>query len=139
MMYQNVAQVHRAAHRTERAMPLYHKARAILERLGRTEEPRYASLLSQEGLAFMDEGKVGLAERDLKGAVELLTRIGGSGFELATAQNNLGLLRIRQKKYAEADELLSQALTAEEKLNPADAVQIGKTREALLKVRSTLR
>ncbi len=60
MMYQNVAQIHQSAHRPERALPLFRKARAILERLGNTEDPKYASLLSQEGLALMDDGKLGL-------------------------------------------------------------------------------
>jgi tetratricopeptide (TPR) repeat protein len=139
MMYQNVAQIHRAAHRPERAIPLFRKARAILERLGRTGEPRYASLLSQEGLALMDDGKLGLAERGMKRAVELLSRSSAAAFELAAAHNNLGLLRMKQKKYAEADELLSKALSAEEQFNPQDAAQIGRTRDALAKVRSALR
>jgi tetratricopeptide (TPR) repeat protein len=139
MMYQNVAQIHRTAGRPARAIPLFHKARAILERLGRTNEPRYASLLSQEGLALMDDGNLAMAERDMKRAIELLSRSNTVSFELASAQNNLGLLRIRQKKYAEADELLSKALSAEQNLSPTDAAQIGRTRDALEKVRMALR
>jgi len=134
LMYQNVAQVHQAAHRLERALPLFRKARAILERLGRTADPRYASLLSQEGLALMDEGKLGLAESDMRRAIELLSQPPVATFELAAAQSNLGVLRMRQKKYAEADELLTKALSGEQ-----DVAQIGRTQEALAQVRSALR
>ena len=114
MMYQNVAQVHQAAHRLERALPLFRKARAILERLGRTTDPRYASLLSQEGLALMEDGKLGLAESGMRRAIELLSGPPVAAFELAVAQNNLGLLRMRQKKYAEAEDLLTKALSGEQ-------------------------
>lgn len=134
IMYQTVAQVHQTAHRTERALPLFRKARAILERLGRTADTRYATLLSQEGLALMDDGKLGLAESGMKRAVEMLSQMPGAVFELAVARNNLGLLRIRQKKYAEADELLTKALSGEQ-----DAAQINRTRELLVQVRSALR
>jgi tetratricopeptide (TPR) repeat protein len=137
-MYRNVALIHWTAGRTDRALPLYRKARAILERLGETADPRYAGLLSQEGLALMDEGKLGLAESDMKRAIDLLSRAPGTELELALAQNNLGLLRMRQKKYAEADELLTKALSMEQLYNSQDAAQIGRTQDALTQVRSAL-
>jgi hypothetical protein len=59
--------------------------------------------------------------------------------ELAVAQNNLGLLRMRQKKYAEADELLTKALSVEQLYNSQDAAQISRMRSALAQVRSALR
>jgi tetratricopeptide (TPR) repeat protein len=139
MMYQNVAQIHSAACRTDRALPLYRKARAILERLGAASDPRYASLLSQEGLALMDDGKLGLAESGMKRAIELLSQTPAAEIELAMAQNNLGLLLMRQKKYAEADELLTRALAMEQLYNSQDAAQIGRTRDALAQVRMSLR
>jgi len=139
MMYRNVAQIHWTAGRVDRALPLYRKARAILERLGATSDPRYAALLSQEGLALMDDGKLGLAESGMKRAIELLSRAPTDELELAVAQNNLGLLRIRQKKYAEADELLTKALSTEQLYNSQDAAQISRTRDALTQVRSALR
>jgi tetratricopeptide (TPR) repeat protein len=129
-MYRNVAQVRQAAHRLDLALPLFRKARAILERLGKTNDPKYASLLSQEGVALMDDGKLGLAESGMRRAIELLSTV----FELAVAQSNLGLLRMRQKKYAEADELLTKALFGEQ-----DAAQISRTQAALAQVRSALR
>jgi tetratricopeptide (TPR) repeat protein len=139
MMYRNVAQIHWAACRTDRALPLYRKARAILERLGATSDSRYAALLSQEGLALMDDGKLGLAESGMKRAIELLSRAPADELELAVAQNNLGLLRMRQKKYREADELLSKALSTEQLYNSQDMAQISRTQDALAKVRSALR
>jgi Flp pilus assembly protein TadD len=115
-------------------LPLFRKARAILERQGMTDDPKYASLLSQEGLALMDDGKFALAERNMRHAIDLLSQPPAAVFELAVAQNNLGLLRMQQKKYAEADELLTEALSGEQ-----DAAQISRTREALAQIRSALR
>ena len=133
-MYQVAAQVHEAAHRPERALPLFRKARAILERLGKTGDPRYASLLSQEGLALMDDGKLVQAESGMKRAVELLRGPPVAVYELAVAQSNLGLLRLRQKKYAEAEDLLTKALSGER-----DTAQVLRTRDALEQARSALR
>jgi tetratricopeptide (TPR) repeat protein len=139
MMYQNVGQIHRAAMRPERALPLMRKSRSIYERAQDTADPRYASLLSQEGLALMDDGKFVQAEADMKHAIALLNECQGCALNLAVARNNLGLLRLRQKKYAEADDLLRKALAGEEQYNPSDAAQIGVTRDALKQVRNTLR
>jgi tetratricopeptide (TPR) repeat protein len=138
MMYRNVAQIHWTAGRTDRALPLYRKARAILERLGATSDPKYAALLSQEGLALMDDGKLGLAESGMKRAIELLSRVPADELELAVAQNNLGLLRMRQKKYREADELITKALSTEQLYNSQDAAQISRMRDTLAQVRSAL-
>ncbi len=70
----------------------------------------------------------------MRRAIELLSRPPVAAFELAVAQYNLGLLRMRQKKYAEADELLTKALSGEQ-----DTVQMDLTRDALKQVRSALR
>jgi tetratricopeptide (TPR) repeat protein len=139
LMYQNVGRIHRAAGRSERALPLLRKARALYEQAQATADPRYAATLSEEGLALMDEGKNVQADADLKRAIQLLEPCAGCAIELAVARNNLGLLRFRQKKYAEADELLRNALAAEELFNPSDAAQIGRTRNALQQVRCAVR
>lgn len=137
-MYQNVAQIHRTAGRPERALPLLRKALAIYEQAGESGSPRYASALSEEGLALMDDGKLVQADREMKRAVALLAECPGCGFQLAIARNNLGLLRFRQRKYAEADELLRRALAEEELYSPTDAAQIAMTRNALQKVRAAM-
>jgi tetratricopeptide (TPR) repeat protein len=138
-MYANVGRIHRAAGRPERALPLLRKARAIYEKTRASADPRYASVLSEEGLAFMDEGKFATANAGMKSAIALLEKCSGCGFELAIARNNLGLLRFQQKKYVEADDLLRKALEAEERYSPVDAAQIGRTKSALEQVRSALR
>lgn len=139
LMYENMGQIHRAAGRSARALPLLRKSLSIYERAGAGEDPRYAAALSEEGLALMDEGKFAQANSLMQRAIALLDRCTGCGFGLAIARNNLGLLRISQKKYAEADDLLRKALTEEQFYSPADAVQIGLTRNALQKLQSTLR
>jgi tetratricopeptide (TPR) repeat protein len=137
-MYQNVGRIHRAAGHSELALPLLRKARAIYERVA-PNDPRYATSLSDEGLALMDDGKLVAAQTDMKHAIRLLEPCPGCGFQLAVARNNLGLLRFRQKKYAEAADLLGQALEEEQRYSPADAAQIRKTKTALDQVRSALR
>ena len=139
MMYQCVGQIHRVAGRVDRAIPLLRKARAIYERAGATSDPRYATLLTDEGLALMDDGKFGAAEADMKRSLTLLASCPACAFEIAVAETNLGLLRFRQKKYAEADGLLRKALEAEQQYGPSDGVEAGETRRALEKVRMAWR
>lgn len=138
LMYQNVGQIHRAAGRPERATPMLRKARAIYERTGSDADPRYAMLLSEEGLAFMDEGRFGGAGVDMQRAIKLLEPCSGCNFELAIARNNLGLLRMRQKKYAEAGNLLREALNAEERFSPT-AAEIAITKKALQQLDGAIR
>jgi len=131
MMYQNVGRIQHAAGRSERTLPLLRKARAIYEKENAVTDPRYATLLSDEGLALMDDGKLVAADADMNRAISLLQPCGGCGFELAIARNNLGLLRFRQKKYKEAGDLLRKALEEEQRYSPSDAAQIGRTKSAL--------
>ena len=138
MAYQNVAQIHRRAGRIDRALPLFRKAHAILERAIGPTHPRFAALLSQEGLALMDDGKLTLAEQNMTRAVSLLDSCAGCKFELAVAEHNLGLLRIRQKKYAEADAALNKALSLEELYSPGSSEDATSTRNALAQVRSLI-
>jgi tetratricopeptide (TPR) repeat protein len=138
VLYQNVGRIHRAAGRSERALPLFRKARDLYERVGAQGDPRYATLLSEEGLALMDDGRTAMAEAEMKRAVGMLEPCGGCQFELAVARNNLGLLRFQQKKYSEADDLLRKALAAEETFGPANSTEIGTTKSILLQVRTAL-
>jgi tetratricopeptide (TPR) repeat protein len=110
-MYATVAEVHRVSGRLDRALPLYRKARFIYEtELGKSDT-RVASILSQEGLILMDEGKLTLAGQTLQRAVDMLRLSCPSCVpELSNAENNLGVLRLKQKRYAEADQLLTHVL-----------------------------
>ena len=139
LIYQLTGQIERLTGHNERALPLLRKARVLYERAGETEDPRYAMLLSQEGLALMEDGKFGAAGVDMKKAVALLEPCSGCVFELAVARNNLGVLRFRQKKYGEAGDLLRNALNAEERLSPAAAPELAATKKALDELRSALR
>lgn len=139
VMYENVAQIHRAAGHAERALPLFRKARAIMERANSPHDPRYAAILSQEALALMDDGKLMLADRNLKEAMNLLASCPACSLELAGVEGNLGLLRIRQRKYVEAREFLTRALNLEETYAPLNEEQIGSTKRALDELRRALR
>jgi tetratricopeptide (TPR) repeat protein len=135
-MYALAAMAHRSAGRPERALPLFAKARAIRERAGRSAlDDRYALLLSEEGLAYMDDGQFGRAEHDMKRAAELLARCSGCNFQLAVVQTNLGLLRFEQGKYAEADAVLSRALDLEQQYSVRPGPDMFGTLEALSRVR----
>ena len=63
LAYASVAEIHRTAGRPDRALPLYRKARALYERLLGPTHVRVASMLSQEGLVLMADGKLSLAEQ----------------------------------------------------------------------------
>ena len=133
--YANVAQIHRLAGNLDRAVPLLRKARAILERTLGPQHPRSASALSQEGLILMYEGKLTEAEREMVHAVELLSVQRASNVNLAVAEQNLGLLRLRQKKYTEADRLFSGALALEEQYAARPNAEMADTLRLLSEVR----
>ena len=63
LAYSSVAEVHRAMGSGERALPLYRKARALYQKALGPDHPRVASILSQEGLILMQDGKLALAEQ----------------------------------------------------------------------------
>lgn len=136
LMYANVAEVHRQAGRPERALPLYRKSRAICERTLGAQHPRVASILSQEGIALMEDGKLSMAEAEMTRADDLLARYcQGCLAERALSSHNLGLLRIRQQRYAEADRLLTGALAMEERASARPGRDMANTLEMLALVR----
>jgi tetratricopeptide (TPR) repeat protein len=115
-MYANVAEVHRVSGRLDRALPLYRKARFIYEKVLGESDTRVASILSQEGLILVNEGKLTLAAQALERAVDLLRLSCPLCVpEMSIAENNLGVLRLKQKRYAEADRLLTHVLALQEK------------------------
>ncbi len=134
-MYGNVAAMHRFAGRPERAIPLVRKAIAICERTGGSGQPRFASLLSEEGLALMEDGDLGLAEQDMLRATRLLAKCDGCGYQLALAENNLGVLRLRQRKYAQADAVLTHALSLERQVSARPGFEMADTLRLLSEVR----
>lgn len=132
LAYSNVGEVHRATGRPERALPLYRKARAIYEGSLGPEHPRVAALLSQEGLILMEDGKLSLAEQSMVMAVKLIRKsCPECVVELAIAENNLGILRLKQKRYREADESLSNAVALREKFEANPGPQLAESLKSL--------
>ena len=135
-MYANVAEVHRVSGRLDRALPLYRKARFIYETVLGKADTRVASILSQEGLILINEGKLTLAGQALGRAVDLLSRSCPSCVpEMSIAENNLGVLRLKQKRYAEADRLLTHVLALQEKYLAKPGAEMADTLRNLSVVR----
>ena len=136
MMYANSAEIHRLAGDDARALPLYRKSRAICEKKLDADHPRIASLLSQEGLILMDDNQLTLAEHAMTRAVEILQRsCSGCMTESWIAESNLALLRLKQRKYLEADRLLSHVLSMQETHLPRPGRETAQTLQSLAAVR----
>jgi tetratricopeptide (TPR) repeat protein len=135
MAYANVAQIHTFAHRPDRAIPLFRKAETIYARVLSTEHPRYASVLSQEGLALMLDHKRALAASNMTRAVEILSRCSSCQYQAALAKSNLGWLRYQEGKYHEADAMLTQALTLQESYLGHPGSEMAATLNRLAEVR----
>jgi tetratricopeptide (TPR) repeat protein len=133
--YANVAQIHTFAHRPERAIPLFRKAENIYARVLSPEHPRYATVLSQEGLALMLDHKRALAASNMTRAVEILSRCSGCQYQAAVAKSNLGWLRYQEGKYHEADALLTQALGLQESYLGQPGSEMASTLNRLSEVR----
>ncbi|HWC98151.1 MAG TPA: tetratricopeptide repeat protein [Candidatus Sulfopaludibacter sp.] len=135
MAYANVAQIHAFSHRPDRAIPLFTKAEAIYAKVLSPDHPRYASVLSQEGLALMDDHKLALANRNMVRAVQILSNCAGCQYQQAVAVSNLGWLRYQEGKYGEADTLLSQALVLQESYASQPGSEMAATLNRLADVR----
>src|SRR5204863_163277 len=116
LAYANVGEAHRWLGHTDRALPLLRKARSIYTAILGPVHPRIASILSQEGLIYMQDGKLSLAEKAMVESLELLAKsCPDCTFERFVGESNLGLLRLRQGKYAEADRILTHVLELEDR------------------------
>jgi tetratricopeptide (TPR) repeat protein len=135
LTYGSVAMAHRFAGRPARAIPLFRKGRSIYERTGWSESPRFASFLSEEGLALMDDGQLSLAEKDMVGAAGMLASCTGCNLQRAVVETNLGQLRLRQRKYGEADKVLAHALDLERQITPFPGNEMALTLQILSRVR----
>ena len=135
-LYANVAGIHRRAGHAERALPLIRKAHAIYDKTIEPDNPLYASMLTLEGLTLMDSGQARAAEKEMVHAVNLLSGCASEcGFPLAMAENNLGLLRLEQKRYSEADRLLSSAIAREQQYSTTPSGDMIQTMTLLAQVR----
>ncbi len=135
MAYANVGQIHLFSGNAARAIPLFHKAEAICGALGMADSPRYASVLSQEGLALLQDGKIALADRSIARALKMLSHCSGCRYLTSIAQSNLGLVRLKEGKYGEADSLLSQSLALQESYTTEPGRDMAATLDRLAEVR----
>ena len=136
LAYSSVAEAHRSMGSGARALPLYRQARALYQKALGPDHPRVATLLSQEGLILMQDGKLALAEQAMTQAVQSLSKLcPGCLVELTIAQSNLGLLHVRQKRYREADEAYSAAIELREKFAVSPGPELADALQSLAEVR----
>jgi hypothetical protein len=140
LAYTSVAEAHRYLGAPERALPLYRKARMLYEKALGPEHPRVATLLSQEGLLLMNEGKLNMAEKAMLQCLSALRKsCPGCGVEIALAENNLGLLRLKQKRYSEANEALTAAVELREKFAAQPGPELADALQSLAIAREKLK
>jgi tetratricopeptide (TPR) repeat protein len=140
LAYASVAEAHRSAGNPDRALPLFRKSRALYEKLLGPNHARVSALLSQEGLILMEDHKLSLAEQLMvKAVANLRTYCPRCMVELAIAENNLGLLRLRQKRYRDADTSLSDAVALREKFEIRPGPQLADSLQSLALARQNLR
>jgi tetratricopeptide (TPR) repeat protein len=136
LAYANIAEAHRVLGRPERALPLFRKSRTTYERLLGKDHPRVSSVLTQEGLLLLADGKLGMAEEVLERSLAIVEKsCPKCSFERAAAENNLALLRIRQGKLEEADRLLTHVLELQEKAPEMPKSEMAVTLQSLAAVR----
>jgi tetratricopeptide (TPR) repeat protein len=136
LAYANVAEAQRLTNHGDRALPLYRKSRAIYEHNLGPDHPRVGTVMAQEGLLELDEGKVGTAEKTLTRAVSIIVKACPlCTYERWIAESNLGMVRVRQGKYEQADRLFTEVLDLQEKSNPQPTGDMAVTLKALAFVR----
>jgi tetratricopeptide (TPR) repeat protein len=136
LAYANIAEGHRVLGRLDRALPLFRKSRVLYERLLGADHPRVSSVMTQEGLILLQEGKLGMAEETLEHALAIVEKsCPDCKLERVAAENNLALLRIRQGKLDEADRLLSSVLELQEKSPEVPKSEIAVALQSLSAVR----
>jgi tetratricopeptide (TPR) repeat protein len=140
LAYATVAEAQRYAGNNDRALPLFRKSRAIYAKNLGPEHPRVGSLYSQEGLILMQDNKLSLAGESMEKAVEIIRKsCSGCLLELAIAQNNLGILRLKQKRYREADIALTDAVAMREKAEARPSPELADALQSLAIARQNLR
>ena len=135
-MYTLVGEIHERAGRPARALPLFRKARAIYDRTIQPDDVRYTSLLTSEALALIDDGNPWVAEKELRQAIDVLKPHAGQyGVALATAETDFAKLRMKQKRYDEADAYLRSALEREDQYSAGPAGDRLQTLKLLAQLR----
>jgi tetratricopeptide (TPR) repeat protein len=132
LAYTNAGEAHRSTGDFDGALPLYRKAHALYEQFLGPNHPRVATVLAQEGLVATNAGKLSTAEQSLLRATTILKQnCPDCLLELAVAENNLGLLRLKQKRYREAGEILAEAVELREKASPRPTQDLATSLQTL--------
>ena len=140
MAYENVATLHLRAGQPERALPLFRKAHLLYEKTLGPASPALASLLSQEGLALLNDGKVTLAaNRNDTGRRHPASNGSGRRIPARDRGNNLALLRLRQHNLTEGERLLIHALSIEDRHPAQPAYDLIATIGVLAELRKAQR
>jgi Tfp pilus assembly protein PilF len=136
LAYATVAEVHRIAGRPERALPLYRRAQQIYAKHLGPQHPRVASMLAQQALILIGDGKLASAEKQLNQAMAILDySCPDCAAERWGLEADLGILRARQGKFEDADRLLTASLSHLESAEPRPSTDLAATLRALAIVR----
>jgi tetratricopeptide (TPR) repeat protein len=136
LAYANVAEAQRSMGHPERALPLFRKSRALYEKELGADHPRVAALMSQEGVLMLEEGKSATAEQMMTQALKSLDLSCPKCYvERAIAENNLAVLRLRQKRYADAGQLLAHVIALREDFTAEPGQELADTLRLLAAIR----
>jgi tetratricopeptide (TPR) repeat protein len=136
LAYANVGEAQRSSGNRDRALPLFRKSRALYEKALGPDHPRVAALLSQEGMLMLEEGKLATAEQLMTQGLSAMDRSCPKCYvERAIAENNLAVLRLRQKRYEDAGALLAHVITLRENFTDSPGEELAETLRLLASVR----
>lgn len=136
LAYTVVAEAHRLAGRSARALPLYRRAQVIYEKELGPEHPRVASLLGQEGLVLAGDGQLASAAQVLQRALDMLEHTCPScAFERWMIDCNFARVRILQGKLPAAERLLAEAVELSRRTQGEPAAEVAEVQQQLADAR----
>ena len=100
----------RALGRYSVAEPILIKHLATVQKLRGAEHPDVASAMTLLGVLYQNEGKTDLAESTLTNALALDRKLPTGNLTLRVCLTAMARLRLTQRKYAEAESLLHEAM-----------------------------
>jgi tetratricopeptide (TPR) repeat protein len=122
----NLAAAHSNLGDYSRAVPVYEHARAVLTAQPSPDSPRILRLLINEGVALQRLGNLTGAGALYESAIETARQPPAiDAFALPNALRALGDLRLQQGRNADAERILTEALTLATAAVPADPLKTG--------------
>ena len=117
------------------AIPVYEHAREVLSAQSPSASPRLVRLLVNEGIAVQRLGDLERASSLFESAIELARQPSSMDFfALPNALTALGDLRIQQERYADAERVITEALTLAKAAVPVDVAKTGVIEASLGRV-----